>query len=107
MEPVSPVFKAGHPNEKTLGSGDTCAMPLPVYRLKSAVVNGTPQPGAFVSKWRLTARELEQVAKTGEVYLLVIGQHPPVQLSVDAHLADNGVDVVYDVEDILERLSYL
>lgn len=51
---------------------------------------------AFVTCWQLTEAELEEIKKTGKVYLSVLGKaHPPVYVgseeTVRSLMADYGV----------------
>lgn len=100
-EPVSPVFpqQLFEHQEIVLGAGDTGAMPLPVYH----------DGQKFLSRWKLTPRELELVARSGEVILAVWGaRHPPVDVFID-ELRLEGEKLVWvgSDEDPLERIAKL
>ena len=103
MEAINPVFQQGHQNEIILGPGNTNAMPLPVFIMD---VDGHL---GYISKWKLSEAERLKVLETGEIYLMVIGVHPPVRLFADLRLHKES-SMVIDVmqsEDPLERLAKL
>lgn len=60
-------------------SGDNDCMELPVYKGKS------PRGETFyISCWKLTKPELEELLKTGKVYVFVYGGgHPPIAISAE------------------------
>lgn len=58
---------------------DEQCMPLQVWRGNDS--NGFP---VIISKWSLSAEDLEEIKKTGSVYLIITGQGmPPVSLHVE------------------------
>lgn len=100
-EPVSPVFDENRNGQKILEGGETDANPLPVYPWQNE-----GQCPFLVSKWKLSESELEEVKKTGCIYLLVMGlAHPPVQILGQMFLGeDKKTPMTYREEDPLERL---
>jgi hypothetical protein len=101
-EPVSPVFpqELFPHREFVLGAGDTNAMPLPIYH------DGTQ----FISRWKLTAQELEVIQRTGEVLISIQGGiHPPLSVMANDLEFRDGVLVskCLNGEDPLERIAKL
>lgn len=80
---MKPVDQPG----MTLYTADGCD-PLPVVRAE--MTDGTP---VLVSAWELTVDELEEIQRTGRVWLLVIGNaQPPVGLTVESPYQDNTTE---------------
>jgi hypothetical protein len=100
-EPISPVFEELVEGQIILGAGNTDAMPLPVFPY---TVDPQRKAINMISKWKLSERELEEVKKTGCVYLIVAGQHPPVKIFGHVFLV-NGIPSVYSEPDPLEQLA--
>jgi hypothetical protein len=55
--------------QKPPSMSDEECMPLPVYACEDG----------FISKWKLNKEELEEIARTGEIYFMVYSAvHPPI-----------------------------
>lgn len=100
-ECVSPVFEENRGGQRILEGGETGANPLPIYPWQNE-----GEVPFMISKWKLTDEELEQVKKTGCVYLLVMGTcHPPVQVHGHMFLGDDSkTPMIMRLEDPLERM---
>lgn len=99
-EPVSPVFEEMREAQVILEAGNTDAMPLPVFPY---CINPNRDVVHFISKWKLSDRELETVKETGCVYLIVCGVHPPVKVFGNVFLV-NGIPAVFAEPDPLEKM---
>ena len=69
MNPSSKFPKNLQPNFLWKGDGENIT-DLPVHL--------DFEQGRSISSWELSPEELEEVKKTGVIYLHVYGQHPPV-----------------------------
>lgn len=59
---------------------DEQCMELPVFKGKDA--SGFP---VIISRWQLSKEDLDEIQKTGAVYLVVVGEGtPPVSLHVES-----------------------
>lgn len=70
MKPVSPVIRGSHIPEVNYAEDQPQYMTLPAIR--------TPD-GVVLSRWQLTEKEKQQIAETGEIYLMVWTFNQPLQ----------------------------
>ena len=63
---------------------DNCE-PLPVWRGEIDAVDLKVSVRGFISCWKMTKEELEEIQKTGRIWLYIYGdQHPPVGLGANS-----------------------